>query len=37
MTDQSNQEEKSQNDNILTPQEATHWLDDFLVEQQKEA
>lgn len=30
------QEEQSQDDKILAPDEARQWLDDFLVEQQKE-
>lgn len=29
-------EEEPRDDTILTPEEARKWLDDFLVEQQKE-
>ncbi len=29
-------EQEQQDDRILTPEEATQWLDDFLVEQQEE-
>lgn len=32
---QSNQENKLQDDRILTADEARQWLDDFLVEQQE--
>jgi len=33
---QQNQENQSQDDTILTPEEARQWLDDFLVKHQEE-